>query len=250
MDLRYFLKGMLLPPFTQILLLLFAFKIRHRATKTSWLVCLIAVFSLWVLSTPVVATYLARTLEQYPALSSRQIEDVQADAIVILAGSQNEYAPEFGEPVSGKEQLCRIRYGVFLQRKTGLPVLLSGGSVRGDEQRSLAETMAYDLEKGYGQKAGWLETNSRTTAENARYSYQILAAENKTAIMLVTSSSHMMRAKWSFEQVGFKVLPSPTNFTDQDSLNINSFMPSAKGLELSSEVIHEWLGYIAYRLLE
>ncbi len=250
MDFRYFLKGMLLPPFTQILLLLFAWKIRHRATKTSWTVCFIAVFSLWIFSTPVVATFLARTLEQNPALSSRQLEDVQADAIVILSSRQNEYAPEFGEPVSGNEQLGRVRYGAFLQRKTGLPVLLSGGSVRGDEQRSLAETMAYDFEKGYGQKVSWMEKNSRTTAENARYSYNILATENKTTIILVTSSLHMMRAKWIFEQVGFNVLPSPTNFIDRGSLNFNSFMPSANSLELSSEVIHEWLGYFAYQIFE
>lgn len=250
MDLRYFLKGMLMPPFTQILLLLFAWKIRHRATKVSWTVCFIAVFSLWILSTPMVATFLAGTLEQNQALSSRQLEGVQADAIIILSGSQNEYAPEFGEPVSGNEQLCRVRYGAFLQRQTGLPVLLSGGSVRGDEQRSLAETMAYDFENGYGQKASWLEKNSRTTAENARYSYNILATENKTTILLVTSSLHMMRAKWIFEQVGFNVLPSPTNFIDRDSLNFNSFIPSANSLELSSEVIHEWLGFFAYQLLE
>ena len=250
MDLRYFLKGMLMPPFTQILLLLFAWKIRHRATKISWTVCFIAVFSLWILSTPMVATFLAGTLEQNQALSSRQLEGVQADAIVILSSSQNEYTPEFGEPVSGNEQLCRVRYGAFLQRQTGLPVLLSGGSVRGNEQRSLAETMAYDFENGYGQKASWLEKNSRTTAENARYSYNILATENKTTILLVTSSLHMMRAKWTFEQVGFNVLPSPTNFIDRDSLNFNSFIPSANGLELSSEVIHEWLGFFAYQLLE
>jgi len=250
LDFRYFLKGMLLPPFTQILLLLFAWKIRRRAPKTSWAICFVAIISLWILSTPVVASYLARTLEQNMALSSEQLEDIQADAIVILAGSQREYAPEFGEPVSGEVQLLRVRYGAFLQRKTGLPVLLSGGSVRGDEQRSLAETMAYDFEQGYKQKARWLEKNSRTTAENARYSYTILAAANKTDILLVTSSSHMMRAKWIFEQVGFNVFPSPTHFTDRDSLNINSFMPSAGSLELSSDVIHEWLGYMVYRFLE
>lgn len=60
---------------------------------------------------------------------------------VILYGSKNESASEFGEPVSGEEAVSRLRYDAFLQRKTDLPVLLCGGSVRGDEHRSLAESM-------------------------------------------------------------------------------------------------------------
>ena len=53
----------------------------------------------------------------------------EADAIVILSSWQNETAPEFREPVSGEEQLLRVRYGAFLHNKTELPALLSGGAV-------------------------------------------------------------------------------------------------------------------------
>lgn len=250
MDLRYVLKGLLLPPFTQIVVLLIAWKIRKRAPAIAKALSLIVVCSLWLLGSPVVATFLVRSLEQYPALSAQQLDDTQADAIIILAASQNLYAPEFGEPVSGEEQLVRIRYGAFLQKKTGLPVLVSGGSVRGDEKRSLAETMAFDLVKGYGVQVRWLEKESRTTAENSRYSYALLAQENKTTVLLVTSAIHMMRAKWSFEQAGFKVLPAPTNFRDRRPLNIHSFLPHAGALMSSSEALHEWLGYWAYQLLE
>ncbi len=249
MDLRYFLKTILLPPFTQILMLLFALKIRHSAPRISKAISLIAIFSLWLLGSPVVATYLARTLEQNPPLTVSALGDIKADAIVILSSSQNEFAPEFGESVSDDQQLVRVRYGAFLQRKTQIPVLLAGGSVRGDEKRSLAATMAFDLVSGYGGKVDWLENTSRTTAENAKNSYTILAAENKTTILLVTSARHMMRSKWSFEQVGFTVIPAPTDFLDHDQMTINSFIPSASSLELSSQVMHEWLGYWVYSLL-
>ncbi len=250
MDLRYFLKTMLLPPFAQILILLFAWKIRNNAKRLSTTLFLIAVMSLWFLGSPVVSTYLAGTLEQHQPLNKNTLKDIKADAIVILSASQNEYAPEFGEAVSDSHQLIRVRYGAFLQRATGLPVLLSGGSVRGDEQRSLAATMAYDLVTGYGGTADWLESRSRTTAENARYSFEILSAENKTRILLVTSANHMMRSQWSFEQAGFTVLPAPTDFLDRDELTINSFIPSSGALETSSQVIHEWLGYWVYFLLQ
>lgn len=250
MDLRYLLKGVLLPPFTQIVFLFIAWKIRKRTPTIAKAIFLIAVCSLWGLGCPVVATFLAQSLEKYPALNAQQLGETQADAIIILSANQNEYAPEFGEPVSGEEQLVRIRYGAFLHKKTGLPVLLSGGSVRGDEQRSLAETMAYDLVKGYSVQVRWLEKKSRTTAENSRYSYALLAQENQTTVVLVTSAIHMMRAKWSFEQAGFKVLPAPTNFLDRRPLSVNSFVPNAGALMLSSEALHEWLGYWVYQLLE
>ncbi len=250
MDLRYFLKGLVLPPFAQIILLLVAWKLRLRLPRLSRVVFYLAVFSLWMLATPLASTFLCRSLESDPALTPDCLDAVQADAIVVLSGGQNEAAPEFGEAVSSSEQLSRIRYGAFLHHRTGLPVLLSGGSVRGDEKRSLAETMAYDLAEGFGVKARWLESNSRTTAENASYSYQLLSAEKKTSIVLVTSSLHMMRARWSFERVGFKVLPAPTEFIQQKEVILNSFLPKAHSLQKSTQAIHEWLGFWTYQLLE
>ncbi len=250
MDLRYFLKALLLPPFTQLLMLLGAFLLRRRVPKVSWTLGFVAITSLWVLAVPFTANYLAKTLEQSPAIAPAELANISADAIIILSGVQNETTPEFGQPASANEQLARIRYGAMLQRIMGLPILLCGGSVRGDERQSLAETMSFDLETGYGGKVGWLEKKSRTTAENAKYSYAILAPKNRTTILLVTSALHMPRSKWSFERAGFKVIPAPTNFTPQKPLIFNSFIPNAHSLKLSSQVIHEWLGILTYQLLD
>ena len=250
MDLRYFLKALLLPPFTQLLMLLGAYLLRKRFPRTSWTLGFFAIVSLWALATPVTANYLAKTLEQTPAIAPAELGEISADAIIILSGGQNETTPEFGQPVSGNEQLVRIRYGAMLQRATNLPILLSGGSVRVDEKRSLAETMAFDLKTGFGGNVRWLEKKSRTTAENAKYCYAILAPQKKTTILLVTSVLHMPRSKWSFERAGFKVIPAPTNFTPQKPLIFNSFIPNAYSLKLSSQVLHEWLGLLTYQLLD
>jgi uncharacterized SAM-binding protein YcdF (DUF218 family) len=250
MELRYLIKGMLLPPAAQIIILVLAFFLRNRMPRLAKAGFLIAVLSLWALATPAVSNFLAHSLEQEHALLPSQLKTVKADAIVILAGRQNERSPEFGEPVSVGQQLSRLRYGVFLYRNTGIPILLSGGSVLGNEERSLAETMASELEYSFDVKATWLEKKSRTTAENAKYSYSILEPLNKKSIILVTSSLHMLRARWSFEQAGFNVLPAPTGFIDRGQLKIYSFLPSSHNLNLSSEVIHEWLGYWAYGIIE
>ncbi|TKB08561.1 YdcF family protein [Desulforhopalus sp. IMCC35007] len=249
MEIRYLLKTILLPPFTQIIVLLMAWPLHKRRPLCANALFILAVLSLWGLGTPIASTSLALSLRQDQALQPHQLATLQADAIVILSGTQNEATPEFGEPVSGEQALSRIRYGAFLQRRTGLPVLLSGGSVQSNEHRSLAETMAFDLFEGFGIQAKWLEAKSRTTAENADFSYEILEAENKTSILLVTSSLHMMRAKWSFERAGFFVQPAPTDFIDKKTLSTSSFIPNAHSLQLSSEAIHEWLGYWVYLLL-
>lgn len=250
MDFRYFLKGLLLPPVAQIIAILAVWWLRKRRPKLAWGVCIVAALSLWVLGTPVTAIFLSRTLEQHPFLSPGRLNAIEADAIVVLSASQIDSAPEFGQPVSGHEQLSRVRYGAFVQRRTGLPVLLSGGSVGGLEQRSLAETMAYDLFEGFNIEARWLETRSRTTMENALYSHALLAAQGKKSIVLVTSAYHMMRAKWSFEHAGFKVLAAPTGFADIRPLNYMSFVPEARSLYLSRLALHEWLGYFVYRLFK
>ncbi len=128
MNLHYFLKNLLLPPCTQLLLLLLAWSIRKKATCLAWGICILSVSSLWIVSTPITATYLARTLETAQPLPPELLGELQVDAIVILSSTQNEFSPEFNHPVSGKEQLMRVRYGAYLQRETGLPVLLSGVS--------------------------------------------------------------------------------------------------------------------------
>lgn len=249
MVLRYLLKGMVLPPFLQIILLILAWALRDLRPRLAKFLYMLALISLWALATPYVATKLTLSLEQDPPIPPARLQGIEADAIVILSRSQNESALEFGEPVSEENALERIRYGAFVHRKTGLPILLSGGSVCGDEQRSLAETMGFDLESGFQISAQWLETESRTTFENASYSYKILKPENKTRIILVTNSQHMMRAKYSFEKAGFKVIAGPTDFMDVGQASINSYLPNASSLQLSRDALHEWLGVWVYRLI-
>ena len=68
-------------------------------------------------------------------------------------------------------------------------------------------------------------------------------------IILVTHALHMRRAVEQFQQHGLQVIPAPTLFLSKsDSLDLFSFLPSAKALENSSLVIHEILGRAWYKL--
>ncbi len=146
MILRYFLKTLALPPMISILVALLAILLWRRRPVLARTLAVVSLASLWLFSSPVVSTGLMRSLEaHYPVLSEELRETTEAEAIVILAGGIDDSAREFGFPVSEDHTLLRLRYGAFLHRETGLPILVSGGSVFGDDDDTLAATMAREL---------------------------------------------------------------------------------------------------------
>ncbi|MGD1855746.1 MAG: YdcF family protein [Leptolyngbyaceae cyanobacterium] len=56
------------------------------------------------------------------------------------------------------------------------------------------------------------EACSRTTAENAKFTAQVLMERDIKKIILVTDAPHMLRAYLTFQKVGFQVIPQTTPF--------------------------------------
>lgn len=82
-----------------------------------------------------------------------------------------------------------------------------------------------------------VESNARSTYQNATFTKALLAPKPGQRWLLVTSAIHMPRAIASFHAVGFKVEPWPVDDT-----------PGAQKLLLRL-VGHEYLALAAYRLL-
>jgi uncharacterized SAM-binding protein YcdF (DUF218 family) len=110
--------------------------------------------------------------------------------------------------------LERVRYGARLARLTGLPVLVTGGSVYGGETE--AKLMREVLELELGVPVQWAESRSRTTHENAKYSADILRAAGIDRIVVVAHGVDMARARAEFEDFGLKVTPAPTGLPMRD----------------------------------
>lgn len=244
---RFLLKSLLLPPTFQLGLILLGLLLSWRYRRLSRTLLLMGLAGLWLFSTPSVSSKLRLAVEQVPALTVEQLQKVEADAIVILTGGQSPYAVEFGQSSSLKEALIRERYGAFLHRQTGLPLLVTGGTLLAHWPRSLAHTMAFDLTSIFGVPVQWLEDRSRTTEENALFSFSLLAPLEKRRILLVTSALHMPRAKWLFERAGFSVVAAPTDFVVPPSGLLRAFLPQAYALEDSAQALHEVLGGWFYR---
>jgi uncharacterized SAM-binding protein YcdF (DUF218 family) len=237
------------PPALNLLLMMFGLLLLLRWRRTGVLVCLLSVISLWLLSTPQVSTTLARTIEAYPALPAETVAGADGLVIVVAGASHYDTAAEYGVATPVESGLVRLHYTANLHKRTGLPILLTGGPMnRAQEVHS--EVLAESLSSQFGVRTTWLEKESATTWQNAANSADILLPQGYNTIVLVTQAYHMRRAAMLFETAGFTVIPAPTQLSPTFPLSDWRFwMPKADALELSSLVFHEALGLLWYRFV-
>jgi uncharacterized SAM-binding protein YcdF (DUF218 family) len=240
------IEALIIPPSSSLLLILLGlFVLRSRKWLGRGLIS-IGMASLYLASIPAVVNPITEYwISRYPMVDL-QTEDAQA--IVVLGGGRREHAEEYGGETINRYAMERLRYAALLHRQTGLPILVTGGSVYGDERTSEAELMRRFLLE-LGMTPRWQEDRSRTTYENALYSVPMLEEAGIRRVLLVTHGIHMPRSVWSFEKMGMDVIPAPTDFhTDDLRGGIRDFIPQASTLDGFAQILHEWLGLAWYRL--
>lgn len=248
MLLRGLLKNLFIPPTSLLLLLFIAWLGWRRWPRFSRALLGVSLLLLWVLSLPVVGGGLLGLLEaKYQPVTADPERLREAQAIVVLGGGRNPDAREYdGDTVNGRS-LARLRYGALLHRESGLPVLLTGGRVHQRDRISEAQLMADVMKKEFHLPVAWQEDDSRTTAENARNSAEILRRQQIGTVLLVTHAWHMPRAAGAFASEGLEVIPAPMGFTDVEQGNLLNWLPSPAALQSSYFALHEWLGGLVYQ---
>lgn len=234
------LELLLLPPLGLLLLAGVGLLVARRRRRLGWTVFGAALLSFVALCVPIVSAALLMTLQPYPSLPPRGPLP-GADAVVILGADVHDWAPEHSGPTVGPLTLERLRYGAQVARRSGLPVLVTGGVL--EPPSSLAELMRDVLEDELGVPVEWTEARARNTRENARLAAEMLGSRR---VFLVTHAWHMPRAKAAFEAAGLAVLPAPMGFRTWPRARLGSFVPSARSLQESRWAIHEWLGRVWY----
>lgn len=232
----------LLPPLNLLIVAGAGLFLWHKRPRLARILVTAAFAALWLLSTPYVANSLLRHLEGMPADRTQE----SADAIVVLSGGQHYMAPEYGGNTVGKETLERLRYAAVLHRKTGKPILVTGGDPQGIDPEALL--MKEVLEQEFKVPVRWVEKASANTLENARNSRVLLTDSGIARIYLVTHAWHMPRATLAFERAGFTVVPAPTAWTTQRRTGLLDIIPSAAALLDSRWYLHEMIGMHWYRL--
>jgi len=238
------LKALALPPTGPLLLALGGLWLLPRRPRLGRLLAVVAVGGLLLLCVPKVSMLLGTPLRGYAPVDLDQARS--AGALVILGSGTRRHAAEYGGDTLGRRTLERVRYGARLARATGLPVLVSGGSVYGGEAE--ATLMREALEGEFGVPVRWAEARSRTTHENALYSSEVLRNAGITKVVLVAHGVDMTRAIEEFADAGIAVVPAATGISSRPAEGINAWLPSMAGLASSYEVVYEMAAIFVRRV--
>jgi uncharacterized SAM-binding protein YcdF (DUF218 family) len=240
------IEQLIFPPGIVILLLLLGLALAKYWTRTAFALLLSALLLLYAFSIPFVAARLMTFLQADFAPLATPVRPAGAQAIIVLAGGRETDALEYGGESVSDYTLTRLRYAAHLHRQTGLPILVSGGSIKGEpvSEASLARDA---LAASFRVQTRWIETKSRNTWENAQFTAQTLTAAGIERAYLVSHAWHMRRATRAFANTGLEIIPAPTAFSVPDT-GADQWLPSAGTLRDSSIALHEIVGALWYRL--
>ncbi len=190
-------------------------------------------------TTPLVSRALLRTL----AVASVPAGPPPQAIVVLSADVERTGVP--GQPMMGALTLERLRAGVALARRTGLPLLVTGGVVT--EAPPVGRLMAASLRDDFALPARWVEDASATTWENASMSSPMLKADGVGRVYLVTHEWHMRRGLLAFARAGMEAVPAPVREEPGPGWVWQEVVPRPSGWARTYYAMHEWIGLLAYR---
>jgi uncharacterized SAM-binding protein YcdF (DUF218 family) len=244
-SLKPLLLVLLLPPVNLVLVILVGVALLRAFPRLArWLISVAALLML-ALAMPAVAGTMLCALER--GLPTTPPPGKPPGAIVILGGDVGHTGGPQPGAIAGPLTLERVRAGAALQRKTGLPILVSGGVV-GDDPPPVAVVMRQSLTQDFQVPVRWTEDHSDDTWENARDSAAILHAAGIDSIYLVTNAWHEPRALMAFAPTGITVTAAPTPLDRPPTPIVSDFLPRVSSWVTSYLALHEWVGRAWYAL--
>ncbi len=183
------------------------------APRTGWIVAFVAILALLVINLSPAGKVILRPLEmRFPPPAA----DAPAPyGIIVLGGAiADDLTRQHGQ-VDLQEGASRLTEAALLaKRYPDARVFYTGGTADPLDGESKEAAEARDLLVGLGiapERIG-LETNSRNTDENARFSADILKPQPGQSWWLVTSAYHMPRSMGLFRKSGFDVVAFPVDY--------------------------------------
>ncbi|MFA0792094.1 YdcF family protein [Microbulbifer echini] len=210
----------------------------------------LAIFSftlLWFSGTPAFSGWLGKCLGTVPDLPARA---PAPQAVVILGGGSYRDGESGSERLSAPS-LERVLWAVQ-NAPEGMPILVSGGRVHPNKRATEAQLMVDLLESELSRPVSWRDDCSRTTAENAVNSAEILRSSGVESIVLATHWWHMPRAAAVFTRAGLQVQPLPVGSVSEllprARDEVRRWIPSAAALLCTQIYWRELLAQAWYQL--
>lgn len=174
------------------------------------------------------------------------------DGIVVLGGSIGpENSAAHGEPALNESAERLTVVADLARRFPAVPIVFSGGNASLIPGKPSEAQFARRLFESFGIASDriLLEGGSRTTAENAAHTRDLVQPKPGSRWLLVTSAHHMPRSVGVFRAVHFPVEAYPVDWRVKGTEDLVSpFASLAGGLARTDAAVHEWLGLIVYRL--
>lgn len=172
------------------------------------------------------------------------------DGIVVIGGALTpRVSAGRGDPVLN-EAAERITAVVDLARRyPAARIVFSGGSGSLVFAEPPEAEIARDLLQrlGVARERIAIDTRSRNTDDDARYSMERAAPKPGERWLLVTSAYHMPRAIGAFRRIGFAVEAYPVDWRTHSTADVmHPFVTIGDGLRRTDTAFREWVGLLAY----
>jgi uncharacterized SAM-binding protein YcdF (DUF218 family) len=211
---------------------------------------LTVVVSLYVLGTSISVGPVVRWLERpRPAPETLQ---PHYEVAIVLSGMVSLTLSTPGQ-IEFYDSVDRIIAGIAMVKQgRAEKLLISGGtgSLYAQPVREASLLRIFALEYGLRDDQILVDDTSRNTYENALYTMHLLRTHGYQHCLLITSALHMRRAAAIFHKQGLTPDLYPVDFHSKPEWELTpfDFLPSAHTLSLASDVIHELVGFVMYRL--
>lgn len=237
-ELKKLLGGLLMPlpllGLISVILLIFAFKHRKLVIGIS----LLSLLTLLLISTPFIANLLLKN-NQPTLLAFNPLKHPSIDKIVVLGCDINPNTALSANSQLGNCALTRLVEGVRLANiYSGAQLIVSGGGYGKVTNSQLMYKTAISL--GISKNRMVQNPNAMDTAQEAKLLASKLVDYH---VALVTSVSHMPRAKNLFNAQGITVIPAATDYHNFAIYPwYKQFIPNAKALLVVTQFAHEAIG--------
>lgn len=240
------LTALLLPPLLLVLAGLLFGLLAWRGWRPGGLWAAVAVTGVTLLATPSASGRLMASLErEVPPAAPRQAADGTLPGAIVILGAEMASGAQW--PDIGPMTLERLRAGAALHRRTGLPLLVTGGPLSNDAP-PIAQMMARSLREDFGTPVQWVESQAPDTRGNAVLSAAMLHEAGIGTAYVVTHAWHLPRALEAFARAGLEAVPAPVRPARSTEPQWSDLLPRPDHLAESWFAMREWLGRLVYAI--
>lgn len=247
---RLLISNMILPLPVLCILIVISLILYLRRKKSSQIALIISLLWFFAISTPLIPDLLIKSLEnRYNALSIETLQKLK-DPVNILVLGNGHTDDEKLPPNSQLSEiaLTRLCEGIRIHRLIPGSTIITSGYGGSNEVPNAVVSAQTAILLGVDSVNIKKQSNPQNTWQEALTYKQTY--RNTSNLILVTSAAHMPRSMFLFRKTGLNPVAAPTDFMVKHGKKQPTFywMPSPGHIEKMESAIHEYIGFLWYKL--